>query len=155
MEWSGYPLDCYDYKSTCGVKNRIILGAVGPNFPMDMTWSCLASNNQKKNISQAQGVRLLVIEPVHRGSSSILKITFLGHPLDVNMTTKKSNFWRLKCSHLQVILKEKLHWNGLPRHAQPPLAAKPPNPGEHPISWETKWSRFWLFQQIWVPSNSE
>ena len=93
---------------------------------------------------------------------------FLGHPLDVNLTTQKSNFWRLKCSNLQVIPKEKLHWNALPRHAQPPLVAKPPNPGEHPISFGagiflrallgysgTKWSIFWLSQQIWVPSNSE
>ena len=23
MEWSGYPLDCYDYQSTCGAKNAI------------------------------------------------------------------------------------------------------------------------------------
>lgn len=22
VEWSGYPLDCYDYKSTCGDKNN-------------------------------------------------------------------------------------------------------------------------------------
>ena len=22
-EWSGYPLDCYDYKSTCGAKNAM------------------------------------------------------------------------------------------------------------------------------------
>ena len=29
MEWSGYPLDCYDYWSTCGANNNNLLQLVG------------------------------------------------------------------------------------------------------------------------------
>ena len=28
VEWSGYPLDCYDYKSTCGAKNAMTFSRV-------------------------------------------------------------------------------------------------------------------------------
>ena len=37
----------------------------------------------KKLISIHKGCRLLVFEPVHCGSNSILKVRFLGHPVHV------------------------------------------------------------------------
>ena len=47
----------------------MLLSAAGPDFPMDMTWEHLTLLSL-----------VLVIELVHRGSSSILKVTFFGTP---------------------------------------------------------------------------
>ena len=59
------------------------MGALGEIFawiPLGSNLSCLVlvRNDQKINF-QTQGV----IEPVHSGSSSILKVRFLGHPVVV------------------------------------------------------------------------
>ena len=45
---------------------------------MNITWEGLVRNDQKINL-QAQGM----IEPVHCGSNSILKVRFFGHPVYV------------------------------------------------------------------------
>ena len=86
---------CADISTGCPKKklllNRILitkLSALGPNYPMDMTWERLIplslSKNRLKNnfrkqtlpsfveIDDNKGCRLLVIEPVHRNFSSIL-----------------------------------------------------------------------------------
>ena len=70
------------------VTNRKIfypkLSVVELNFPIGMTWVHLIwfCRKGQKNISGHKGSRLLVIEPVHRGSSSILlKELFLGYPI--------------------------------------------------------------------------
>ena len=52
---------------------------------MDVTWERLIllnlSKKRPKTFARPKGCRPLVIEPVHRGSSSILLVTFLGHPV--------------------------------------------------------------------------
>ena len=50
--WSGYPLDCYDYKSTCGAKDRSgtqaclhqinQTGPTGPKAPSSLVWQRVA-----------------------------------------------------------------------------------------------------------------
>ena len=53
-----------------------------PNFPMDTTWEhliLLSLCETTKTFSGFRWYRLLVIEHLHGGSSSILLVTFLGH----------------------------------------------------------------------------
>ena len=52
----------------------------GVRYETQLTNTSL-SKKRPKTISRHKGFRLLVIEPVHRGSSSILLVTFLGHPV--------------------------------------------------------------------------
>ena len=59
---------------------------MGLSFTIDMTWGrlillSLSKKRPKKSISRHKGCRQMVIEPVHCGSSSILKVRFLGHPV--------------------------------------------------------------------------
>ena len=52
------------------------------NFTVDMTWGrlILLKETTKKLISRHKGCRQMVIEPLHCGSSSILKVRFFGTP---------------------------------------------------------------------------
>ena len=58
----------------------------GAKFPhkhdlgvFDPTWSSLETT--KKRFSRHRGCQLLIIQPLHRGSSSILLVIFLGQPV--------------------------------------------------------------------------
>ena len=55
------------------------MSAVGPNFPIEMSWERLILLS-KKTFSSPRGCLLLVIELVHPGSSSILLVPFFGTP---------------------------------------------------------------------------
>ena len=59
--------------------------SVGPTFPKDMTWEHMIvlslGKNDQKTISRHRVCRLLVNERMHRGSRSMLKVTFFGHPV--------------------------------------------------------------------------
>ena len=57
---------------------------MGLNLTTNMIWETTTNmtwETTKKIISRHKEYRLLVIEPVHLGSNSILKVRFLGHPV--------------------------------------------------------------------------
>ena len=68
-------------KCTNRTKSQPKMSAVGLNFTINMTWEglirlSLGKKRPKKLISRHKGCRLLVIEPVHYGSNSIMKVRF-------------------------------------------------------------------------------
>ena len=85
--WGGSPTKIYRLFQKKVTNRKIFypkLSVVELNFPIGMTWVHLIwfCRKGQKNISGHKGSRLLVIEPVHRGSSSILlKELFLGYPI--------------------------------------------------------------------------
>ena len=63
-------------------QNSVLWGQLFPWKWLESTWSCLVLvRNDQKPISRHNVCRLLVNERMHSGSSSILKVTFLGHPV--------------------------------------------------------------------------
>ena len=73
---------------------------MGLDFTIDMTWGHLIllslSKKRPKINFQTQGPRQMVIEPVHCGSSSILKVGFFGDTLYC-YTSTNDKFKASKC----------------------------------------------------------
>ena len=67
------------------------------NFTMNMAWEgltrlSLSKKTTEKLISRHMGGWLLLIESVHCGSSSILKVRFFGHPVVLKTLLLKAQY---------------------------------------------------------------
>ena len=91
------------------IKNVTKSRALGLNFTINMTWEGLIRlrRSDRKLIARHKGRLLIMIEPVHCGSNSILKVRFFWDTLYIQrdvalnlvfqMTLTKTS--RLSCKH--------------------------------------------------------
>ena len=102
VEWSGYPLDCYDYWSTCGAKNPFpLFGNRNQrlSFPQNEREQEFPPNPETQIMTFKKDYNLTVT--LHWSAFAIHAIFWIAR----RNTTNLGIFWRCKFIHKKILRK--------------------------------------------------